>query len=110
MGIQTTKGKNTILLTIVKELDREDVYELVSDLNKWLEETLEMPKFKGIDEKAVKEAWEYSEKKNKLAEEMRRCFVDLLDSEYVQKELKVYQLDPITKEVEIKSKKLKDGK
>lgn len=110
MGISLTKGKDTILLTIVKELDREDVLQLHSDLGKWLDETAERPKFKGIDEDAVKEAFQQSQSKKRLEEELRRCFVDLLDSEYVKKHLDVYQLNPQTKEVEIKVKKLQDGK
>jgi len=122
MGLQIQKRKNSILLTIVKELDKEDVYQLHSDLGKWLEETAELPKFKGFTQEQIQTAWESSsskayreakeqnDSKNKLAEEMRRCFIDLLESEYVQKELTTYQLNPMTKEVEIKTKKLKDGK
>jgi len=114
--IQINKEKDKIVLSLVTQLDREDVYELVSDLNKWLDATTPLPKFKGISEDKVRESKAYSEakaqneSKNKLAEDMRRVFVDLLDSEYIEKMAKVYELDPKTKEVIVKDKKLKDEK
>lgn len=130
--LQLNKDKNKIALSITTQLDREDVYELVSDLQKWLDDTIELPKFKGISEDNVKEAWEYSNElrkgpvteallnarikkeakeqndaKNRLAEEMRRMFVDVLDTEYLEtKFATVYKLDEINREVEILRKKL----
>ena len=81
------------------ELDLDDVYELHSDLGKFLN---------GLAEREI--AKKQNDSKNKLAEDMRRCFVDLLDTEYVQKELKVYQLDPLSREVIVSNKNLKNGK
>ena len=130
--LQLNKDKNKIVLSITTQLDREDVYELVSDLQKWLDDTIELPKFNGMSEDKVKEAWEYSnelrkgpvteallnarikkeakeqnDSKNKLAEEMRRMFVDVLDTEYLEtKFATVYKLDEINREVEILRKKL----
>lgn len=108
--IQVQKEKDKVILSITTQLDREDIQQLVSDLKEWLDDTAEIPKFKGIDEKAVSEAFQQAQSKRKLEEEMRRCFVDLLDSEYIKKHLEVYEYNPKTKEVDIKVKKLKDGK
>ena len=135
--IQLQKERDRVFITITSQLDREDVYQLHSDLGKWLEDTVELTKFKGISEEKVKEAfegesrfdkvnstqsdmqfhnkehkeaYEQAQSKIKLEEEMRRCFVDVLDSEYIQKELTTYQLEPISKEVIIKTKKLKDDR
>ena len=116
--IQLNKTKDKVILSITAQLDKEDVQDLILDLQAWLMEE-ELPKFKGISDEEVKKAWDYSkqkyeeakaqnESKNKLAEEMRRCFVDVLDSEYIKKELTTYQLDPKTKEVIVKTKTLKD--
>jgi len=122
--IQLQKERDRVFITITSQLDREDVYQLHSDLGKWLDETL--PKFNGISEDKVKEAfeapglhfhnkehkeaYEQAQSKRKLEEQLKRCFVDVLDSEYIQKELTTYQLDPISKEVIIKTKKLKDDR
>lgn len=107
--IQVNKTKDKVILTLIKELDIEDVKELVSDLQDWILES-NPPTFKGIDQKAVNEAFQQAQSKRKLEDELRRCFVDLLDSEYIKKELQVYELDPISKEVITKSKKLSEKK
>ena len=78
--IQIQKDKDKILLSITTQLDREDVYEIVSDLSKWLEDTLEIPKFKGIDEEAVKEAMEQNAKKQQLGEEIRLAVETQMES------------------------------
>ena len=97
--IQVQKEKDKVILSITTQLDREDIQQLVSDLNEWLDTN-----------KAKDEAFQQAQSKRKLEEEMRRCFVDLLDSEYIKKHLEVYEYNPKTKEVDIKVKKLKDGK
>jgi hypothetical protein len=141
--IQIKKEKDKIILsitttiqrgnsiTIDSEIDREDVRDIVDDLNQWLEDTVEVPKFKGISEEKVREALRYdnqnagpsdlkfhnkaheeayqqAQSKLKLERDLKRYFVDVFDSEYIQKELTSYQLDPINKEVITKTKKLKD--
>jgi predicted metal-dependent hydrolase len=108
--IQLQKDKDNVLLSITTQLDREDVQELVTDLNKWLEDTLEISEFKGVDEEAVREAYQQAQSKLRLEKEMRRVFVDLFDSEYIEKMTKVYELDPKTKEILITDKKLKECK
>ena len=135
MAIQVQKERDRVFITLTSQLDREDVTQLIDDLNQWLEDTVEVPTFKGIPEDKVreafksqsrfdkvnsapsglqfhnkehKEAYEQGQSKRKLEEQLRRCFVDVLDSEYIQKELTTYQLDPINKEIITKTKKLKD--
>ena len=54
--IHVQKEKDKVILSITTQLDREDIQQLVLDLKEWLDDTAELPKFKGIDEKAVKEA------------------------------------------------------
>jgi hypothetical protein len=107
--IQIQKDKEKILLSITTQLDREDVKEIVSDLNKWLEDTLEMPKFKGVDEKAVREAWEYSQSKRKLEESMNEYIATIKPTQHIQKELQTIELDPIGREIIIDKVKLKQN-
>jgi hypothetical protein len=96
-------------LTIDSEIDREDVQEMVDDLNKWLEDTLEMPKFKGVDESAVREAWEYSQKKRLFEEGMKEYIASIKPTQHIQKELQTFELDPIGREVIIDKVKLKQN-
>jgi hypothetical protein len=111
--IKVEKERYRVFITLTSQLDREDVYELVSDLQKWLDDTIELPKFNGISEDKVKLAKAYTEakaqneSKNKLQKEMQRVFVDVLDDEYLaSKFATVYKLDEINREVEILRKKL----
>jgi hypothetical protein len=107
--IQIQKDKEKILLSITTQLDREDVKEIVNDLNAWLEDTLEIPKFKGIDEEAVKEAWEYSQKKRLLEEGMKHYIASIKPTQHIQKELQTIELDPIDREIIIDKVKLKQN-
>lgn len=107
--IQIQKDKKNVLLSITTQLDREDVQQLVTDLNQWLEDTLEMPGFKGIDEKAVREAWEYSQSKRKLEESMNEYTATIRPTQHIQKELLTMELDPIDREVVIDKVKLKQN-
>ena len=107
--IQIQKDKDKVLVSITTQLDREDVYQLVSDLNKWLEETLDIPKFKGIDEEAVKEAMYYSQQKRLLEESMVEYIASIKETQHIQKELQTIELDPLNREVEITKTKLKEN-
>jgi hypothetical protein len=107
--IQLQKDKEKILLSITTQLDREDVKEIVDDLNAWLEDTLEMPKFKGIDESAVREAWEYSQKKRLFEEGMKEYIASIKPTQHIQKELQTIELDALNREVEITKTKLKEN-
>jgi hypothetical protein len=103
--IKVEKERDRVFITITSQLDREDVYQLVSDLNQWLEDTVQKPKFHN---KAHEEAYEQAQSKLKLEKDLKRYFVDVFDSEYIQKMATVYELDPINKEIITKTKKLKD--
>ena len=107
--IQIQKDKDKVLISITTQLDREDVQQLVEDLNKWLEDTLDIPKFKGIDEEAVKEAWEYSQNKRLLEASMKEYIASIKPTQHIEKELKTIELDPINREVEITKTKLKEN-
>jgi len=107
--IQVQKDKKNVVISITSQLDREDVKQLVDDLNVWLEDTLEMPKFKGVDEKAVKEAWEYSQKKRLFEEGMKEYIASIKPTQHIQKELQTFELDPIGREVIIDKVKLKQN-
>jgi len=107
--IQIQKDKEKILLSITTQLDREDVKEIVNDLNAWLEDTLEMPKFKGVDESAVREAWEYSQKKRLFEEGMKEYIASIKPTQHIQKELQTIELDPIDREIIIDKVKLKQN-
>ena len=78
-----------------------------------------LPKFTGLSEETIREAWDYTkskeyieakeqnDSKNKLAEDMRRCYVDVLDTQAVQNELTTYELDPLDREIIVNKTKLK---
>jgi hypothetical protein len=107
--IQLQKDKDKVLLSITTQLDREDVKELVTDLNQWLSDTLEIPKFKGIDEEAVKEAWEYAQSKRVLEQSMKEYTATIKPTQHIQKELQTFELDPIDREIIIDKVKLKQN-
>jgi hypothetical protein len=112
--LEVKKTNEGVVLSLSFQLDKEDATDLIKELQAFVDR----PKFNGISEDKVKEAWEYSNKlrkeakeqndsKNKLAEEMRRVFVDVLDTEYLEtKFATTYKLDAINREVEILRKKL----
>lgn len=107
--IQVQKDKEKVLVSITSQLDREDVRELVDDLNAWLEDTLEIPKFKGVDEEAVKEAMYYNSQKRLLEEQMKEYIATIKPTQHIQKELQTIELDPINREIEITTTKLKQN-
>ena len=103
--IQIHKTKNIVILSTATELDYEDVQDLVLDLQNWL---IENNKEDHTKSKAYLEAKAQNASKNKLSVDMHRCFVDLLDSEWIQKELTTYELDPKDRTIILKKIKLKD--
>jgi hypothetical protein len=107
--IQVQKDKDNIALSITTQLDREDIQQLVSDLNKWLEDTLEIPKFKGIDEEAVREAMYYAQQKRLLEEGMKEYIATIKPTQHIERQLKTIELDPINREVEVTQTKLKQN-
>jgi acyl-homoserine lactone acylase PvdQ len=103
--IQLQKTKEKVILSITTELDYEDVQDLVLDLQSWLIENNTEDHTKS---EAYKEAKAQNHSKNKLAEDMRRCFVDLFDTQAFQNELTTYELDPKDRAIIVKKTKLKD--
>jgi predicted metal-dependent hydrolase len=69
--IQIKKENDKIILSITTQLDREDVYEIVSDLNKWLEDTL-----------PYTEAKAQNDSKNKLSLEMQKVIEEAFSDTY----------------------------
>jgi hypothetical protein len=99
--LQLNKNKDNITLSITTQLDKEDIVELIKDL----QEYINTPTFHN---KEHKEAYEQAQSKLKLEKELRRVFVDILDTEYLEtKFATVYKLDEINREVETLKKKLK---
>ena len=107
--IQLQKDKENVLLSITTQLDREDVQQLVDDLNKWLMEVTEIPKFKGIDDAAVREAMYYLRQKRKLEDDMNEFIATIKPTQHIQKELQTFELDTINREIEITTTKLKQN-
>ena len=107
--IQINKTQNIVQIITTQALDREDVQELIVDLQKWLDETKPLPNFKGIDKEAVKEAWEYSQQKRLLEEEMKEYIASIKPTQHIQKELQTIELDALNREVEVTKTKLKEN-
>lgn len=77
-------------------------------------ENNELPKFKGIDEEAVREAWEYSQRKLELEKEMHEAAMKeyiarIKPTQHIQKEVDAIELDTINREIEITKIKLKEN-
>lgn len=102
----TTELDNGCIITLDDDMDREDVYEFVSSLNKWLEDTVQTQPSQFHNE-AHKEAYEQAQRKLRLEKEMKRMFVDVFDDEYLEtKFATVYKLDALNREIEVLKKKL----
>jgi len=98
--LELKKTNNGLVLSISFQLDKEDAAELIKDL----QEYVHTPTFHNQQHK---EAYEQAQKKLRLEREMKRAFVDVLDTEYLEtKFATVYKLDEINREVEILQKKL----
>ena len=110
--LEVKKTNEGIVLSLSYQLDKEDAIDLIKDLQAFVDR----PTFKGvkdsnIDWKAYDEAKAQNESKNKLAEKMRRMFVDVLDTEYLEtKFATTYKLDELNREIETTRKKLNELK
>lgn len=106
--LEVKKTNEGVVLSLSFQLDKEDATDLIKELQAFVDR----PTFKGIkdsdiDWKAYEEAKAQNESKNKLAKEMQRVFVDVLDTEYLEtKFATVYKLDALNREIEILQKKL----
>jgi len=134
--IKVEKERDRVFITITSQLDREDVYQLVSDLSKWLEDTVEVPNFKGISEDKVREAFNgpsrmdvvnsaptgiqfhnkehedaftQAQSKRLLEEQMKYYIASIKPTQHIQKEVTTIELDALNREVEITKTKLKQN-
>jgi len=99
--LEVKKTNEGLVLSLSFQLDKEDAADLIKDLQEYIE-----PKVK-FHNKAHEESFHQAQSKLKLEKEMRRAFVDVLDTEYLEtKFATVYKLDEINREVEILRKKL----
>ena len=107
--LELKRTKDKLILSISFDVDKEDAAELIKDLQDFIDEPDELDTT-GFT-KEMLESYEQNKSKLKLEKEMRRCFVDVLDDEYLAtKFAKTYQLDAINREVEITQKKLNELK
>ena len=110
--LEVKKTNEGVVLSLSFQLDKEDATDLIKELQAYVDR----PTFKGvkdstIDWGAYNEAKAQNESKNKLAEEMRRMFVDVLDTEYLEtKFATTYKLDELNREIETTRKKLNELK
>lgn len=103
--IQVQKERDRVFITNTSQLDREDVIQLVKDLQQWLDET----DTNGFNNKEHKEAYLQAQKKRMLEEEMKQYIASIKTTQHIDKELKTIELDPLNREVEITTTKLKEN-
>lgn len=110
--LEVKKTNEGIVLSLSFQLDKEDATDLIKELQAYVDR----PTFKGVKDSSINwdsyhQAKAQNESKNKLAEEMKRCFVDVLDTEYLEtKFATVYKLDALNREIEITRRKLNELK
>jgi predicted metal-dependent hydrolase len=90
--LEVKKTNEGIVLSLSFQLDKEDATDLIKELQNYV---------------SKEDARLQAQSKLELEKEMKRAFVDVLDSEYLEtKFATVYKLDAINREVEILRKKL----
>lgn len=70
--IKVTKEKDGVYFTLTAKLDKEDVYELIKDLQDWL-----------YNNQAKQEAKEQNDSKNQLSADMQRSIEEAFADTYV---------------------------
>ena len=131
--LEVKKTNEGIVLSLSFKLDIEDAADLALDIQQYINQSIkkiedkndyadipdlftDRAHFKGIKESSINwgaydEAKAQNESKNKLAEKMRRMFVDVLDTEYLEtKFATTYKLDELNREIETTRKKLNELK
>ena len=107
--LEIKHANNKIILSISFDVDKEDAAELIKDLQDFIDEPDELDTT-GFT-KEMLDSYEQNKSKLKLEKQMKKMFVDVLDSEYLEtKFAKVYKLDALNREVEITKKKLNELK
>ena len=100
LEVKQTEKDNGLVLSISFKLDKEDAAELIKDLQAYVDTP-------NLYNKVKEEARLQAQRKLELEKEMKRAFVDVLDTEYLEtKFATVYKLDEINREVEVLRKKL----
>jgi hypothetical protein len=106
--LEVKKTNEGLVLSLSFQLDKEDAIDLIKDLQAYVDR----PTFKGVKDSTIdwgsyNEAKAQAKSKLELEKEMKRMFVDVLDTEYLEtKFATTYKLDAINREVEILRKKL----
>jgi hypothetical protein len=107
--LELKRTKDKLILSISFDVDKEDAAELIKDLQDFIDEPDELDTT-GFT-KEMLDSYEQNKSKLKLEKQMKRMFVDVLDSQYIEtKFAKVYELDAINREVDITAKKLNELK
>jgi len=105
--LEVKQSDNGIILSLSFQLDKEDATELIKDLQDYIDTPDRLDTTGWSKEKL--EAYEQAQSKLKLEKQMKRAFVDVLDTEYLEtKFAKVYELDAINREIAITTKKLQE--
>lgn len=114
LEVLTHPDKRLVELVITKDglpfsifLDNDDRKALIDELA--YAQYAMLPKFKGIDEEAVKEAMYYSQQKRLLEESMKEYIATIKPTQHIQKELQTIELDPLNREIEVTKTKLKEN-
>lgn len=114
--IQISKQKDKIILTLVSELDREDVEQIVSDLQQWLKDSPKRydnqnagPSGLQFHNKEHEEAFQYAQKKRLMEESMKEYIASIPKTQHIQKEVQTIELDALNREVQITKTKLKEN-
>jgi hypothetical protein len=93
--LEVKKTNEGVVLSLSFQLDKEDATDLIKELQAY------------VGNKSKEEAYKQAQSKLQLEKEMKRMFVDVLDTEYLEtKFATTYKLDAINREVEILRKKL----
>jgi hypothetical protein len=110
--LEVKKTNEGIVLSLSFQLDKEDATDLIKELQSYVNR----PTFKGIKESSIDwkpydKAQAQAKAKLLLEKEMKRMFVDVLDTEYLEtKFATTYKLDELNREIEITRKKLNELK
>jgi hypothetical protein len=105
--LEVKKTNEGIVLSLSFQLDKEDATELIKELQQYVKEETPIDTTGWSEEKY--KAYIQAQSKLQLEKEMRRAFVDVLDTQYLEtKFAKVYELDAINREIAITQKKLQE--
>lgn len=103
--LEVKKTNEGLVLSLSFQLDKEDAADLIKELQEYIK-----PKVT-FHNKEHEEAFHQAQSKLALEKEMRRMFVDVLDTEYLEtKFATTYKLDELNREIEITRKKLNELK